>query len=253
MTRYLRRLAPLGGLVAAAVVAVSAAPAGATVVCPPGITPPSKYCSNVKPGAVTTTASSVKGTSATLNGAAGARVTGGDPTQWFFRYGTTTAYGKQTSTQTLGSCPSGISPPSLYCTTPASQGVAAKVSGLTPCTTYHFQLFANNPDTSAPIGGGDKTFKTGFANPLKNVQAPKKVKHGKKFTVKFTLNFKASVKIFIKKKNGKIVTTYNLGTLKAGKHSKKIKAPKKKGQYKLEVSAKLSCGKTSTTTKLKVH
>ncbi len=122
MTRYLRRLAPLGGLVAAAVVAVSAAPAGATVVCPPGITPPSHYCSNVKPRAVTGAASNVKGTSATLNGAAGAGVTGGDPTQWFFKYGTTMSYGKQTPTKTLGSCPSGISPPSPYCTTPATPG-----------------------------------------------------------------------------------------------------------------------------------
>ncbi len=149
MTRYLRRLAPLGGLVAAAVVAFSASPAGATVVCPPGHSPPSPYCKNVKPTAVTGVASGVKGTSATLNGAAGASVTGGDPTQWFFKYGTTTSYGKQTPTQTLGACQPGHTAPSPYCTTPATQGVSANVSGLTPCTTYHFQLFANNPDTPA--------------------------------------------------------------------------------------------------------
>ncbi len=47
--------------------------------------------------------------------------------------------------------------------------------------------------------------------------------------------------------------TYDLGTLKAGKHSKKIKAPKKKGEYKIEVHAKLSCGSQSVTHKLKVH
>jgi hypothetical protein len=54
---------PSGGVVAAAVVALSATPAGATVVCPPGVKPPSKYCTNVKPTAITQTASNVKATS----------------------------------------------------------------------------------------------------------------------------------------------------------------------------------------------
>jgi hypothetical protein len=259
MTRYLRRLVPLGGLVAAAVVAFSAGPAGATIVCQPGHTPPpgggtGPYCTNVKPTAVTGAASAVKGTSATLNGAAGARVAGGDPTQWFFKYGTSTAYGKQTPTQTLGTCPPGRGYP--YCTTPATQGVAANVSGLTPCTTYHFQIFANNPDTLGlgPVPGGDKTFKTGFSKPIKNFKTPAKVKHHKKFTVKFTLNFNAkAVKIFIKRKNGSILTTYDYGSMKAGNHSKTIKAPKKKGQYTIELHVKLSCGSQSVKNKLKVN
>ena len=261
MTRYLRRLAPLGGLVAAAVVAFSAGPAGATIVCQPGHTPPpgggtGSYCTNVKPTAVTGAASAVKGTSATLNGAAGARVAGGDPTQWFFKYGTSTSYGKQTPTQTLGSCQPGHTAPSPYCTTPATQGVSANVSSLTPCTTYHFQIFANNPDTlgQGPVLGGDKTFKTGFAKPIKSFKTPAKVKHHKKFKVKFTLNFNAKVvKIFIKRKNGSILTTYDYGSLKAGNHSKTIKAPKKKGQYTIELHVKLSCGSQSVKHKLKVH
>ncbi len=255
MTRYLSRLAPLGGLVAAAVVALSASPAGATIVCLPGHTPPSVYCTNVKPKAVTGAASSVKGTSATLNGAAGANVSGGDPTQWFFKYGTTMSYGKQTPTQTLGACQPGHTAfPPGYCTTPALQGVSANVSHLAPCTTYHFQIFANNPDTTSPVGGGDKTFKTGFAKPIKSFKSPKKVKHGKKFKVKFTLNFNAKVvKIFLKRKNGSILKTYDYGSQKAGNHTKTIKAPKKKGQYTIEVHAKLSCGSQSIKHKLKVH
>jgi len=251
MTRYLRRLAPLGGLVAAAVVALSATPAGATVVCPPGITPPSPYCKNVKPTAVTGTASNLKGTSATLNGAAGSTVSGGDPTQWFFKYGTSTAYGKQTPTQTLGACAPGHTPPSPYCTTPTVTAVSANVSHLAPCTTYHFQLFATNPDGTTP--GGDKTFKTHFAKPIKSFKTPGKVKRRHKFKVKFTLNFKAQMKILIKRKNGSVLATYNYGTLRAGTHTEKLKAPKKKGKYTIELIAKLSCGKQSLKNTVKVH
>jgi hypothetical protein len=255
MTRYFRRLSALAGLVAAAVVAFSAGPASATVVCTPGHSPPSQYCMNVPPTAVTGAGSAVKGTSATLNGAAGARVAGGDPTQWFFKYGTTMSYGKQTPTQTLGACQPGHTAfPPGYCTTPAVHGVSANVSHLTPCTTYHFQIFANNPDTASPVGGGDKTFKTGFAKPIKSFKSPKKVKHGKKFQVHYTLSYNAKqVKIFIKRKNGSILKTYNLGAQNAGNHHKKIKAPKKKGQYTIELHVKLSCGSQSVKHKLKVH
>ena len=111
--RCLTRLVPLGGLLAAAVLVLSATPTGATIVCSPGHTPPpgggtGPYCKNVKPKAVTLSATHVGGKSAKLNGLAGAGVAGGDPTQFFFQYGTTTAYGKDTPTQILGSCPPGI-------------------------------------------------------------------------------------------------------------------------------------------------
>jgi hypothetical protein len=251
MTRYLRRLAPLGGLLALAVVAFSASPAGATVVCGSGQKPP--YCPSVKPTGITHSATNVKGTSATLNGTAGSTVGGGDPTQFFFKYGTSTAYGKQTPPGTLGMCQPGHTgfPPG-YCTTPSAQAVFADISGLTPCTTYHFQLFASNTDGSA--SGGDLKFTTGFAKPLKDVKTPEKVKHGKKFKVKYTLLYNAKVvKIFIKRKNGSILKTYDYGAQKAKKYQKTIKAPKKKGQYTVEVHAKLACGSQSVKHKLKVH
>jgi hypothetical protein len=158
MTRYLRRLAPFGGLVAAAVLALSATPAGAWVVCPQGVRSPSPYCTNVKPTAVTNRATHVKSTSARLNGLAGAGVAGGYPTRYFFQYGTSPAYGKHTRTKTLGACPWGISPSSPYCTTPASQAVSANVSRLAPCTVYHFRIVAKNP--VGRTNGADKTFKT---------------------------------------------------------------------------------------------
>jgi hypothetical protein len=254
MTRYLhlRWLAPLGGLVAAGVVALSAAPAGATIVCPSGIKPPSPYCTNVQPTATTLPASKIKGTNAQLNGSAGPNVQGGDITQYFFQYGTTSSYGLQTPTGTIGSCPSGISPPSPYCNVPKTQLVSAKVSSLTPCTSYHFRVVAQNPDGS--FNGADQAFATAFAKPLTNVKSPAKVNAHQKFAVQFTLKYAAkTVKIFIKKKNGTIVTTYVYGALRAGKYTKKIKAPKKQGDYQVEVFAKLSCGQQSVTKKLKVR
>ena len=92
MTRYshLTRLLPLGALAAAGVMALSAAPAGATLVCQAGHTPSptSPYCTNVPPTATTNDATNVKPKRATLNGVAGPNVVGGDPTSYFFQCGT---------------------------------------------------------------------------------------------------------------------------------------------------------------------
>jgi hypothetical protein len=253
MTRYshLRRLAATWGLIVAGVLGLSAVPSGATVVCPSGITPPSPYCTNVPPTATTLPATKIKGTSAQLNGSAGPNVQGGDITQYFFQYGTTTNYGSQTPTGTIGSCPAGITPPSPYCNVPKTQLVSANISNLTPCTNYHFRLVATNPDGT--FNGADQSFKTTFSKPLKGVKSPKKVKAGHKFKVQFTLKFDAKVKIFIKKKNGTIVQANNYGLLRAGKHKRTLLAPKKKGDYKVEVFAKLSCGSQSVFKPLKVH
>jgi hypothetical protein len=250
---YLRRPAAVGGIIVAGVMALSAVPSGATLVCPSGIKPPSPYCTNTPPTATTLPATKITGTSAQLNGSAGPNVQGGDITQYFFQYGTTTTYGSQTPTGTIGSCPSGITSPSPYCNVPATQLVSASVSNLTPCTDYHFRLVATNPDGS--LNGADQAFTTTFANPLTKVKTPKKVKAGKKFKVQFTLKYDAtSVKIFIKKKkNSHIVETKDYGGLNAGKYKKTLVAPTKKGDYKIEVFAKLSCGQQSVTNPLKVH
>ena len=160
---------PWGVSVVVGVIALSALPAGSTIVCPTGVKPPSPYCTNVPPIARTDQASRVRGDSATLNGVAGPNVRGGDITQYFFKYGPTPSYGFQTPTGTIGSCPHGIGPPSPYCNVPKKQRVSERVSDLTPCTRYHFQLFADNPDGSA--AGGDRTFATGFAPPSRRSRA----------------------------------------------------------------------------------
>ena len=241
-----------GGLVAAGVIAFSALPAGSTIVCPNGIKPPSPYCTNMPPTATTGNASNVTAKSATLNGVAGSNVKGGDDTQYFFKYGPTASYGFQTATGTIVSCPSGITPPSPYCNGPATQNVSADIPGLAPCTTYHFQLYANNPDGSA--AGGDKTFTAAFAPPIKNVNAPSKVKAGKKFKVKFTLKYNTDrVKLTVKKRNGTVVASSTLGPLAPGKYTVSLRAPNKRGNYTLQVNAKLSCGQQTVSQRLTVH
>src|SRR5215469_14353531 len=126
MVRYprLKRMAALGVPVVVGVIALSAIPAGSTIVCPTGIKPPSPYCTDVPPIAKTDQASRVRGDSATLNGLAGPNVRNGDLTQYFFKYGPTQSYGSQTPTGTIGSCPHGIQPPSPYCTVPKKQRVS---------------------------------------------------------------------------------------------------------------------------------
>jgi hypothetical protein len=253
MTRYsLRRLVLLGVLAAAGASALFAAPVGATIVCPSGITPPSPYCTNFPPTATTSPATNVKAKSATLNGIAGPNVSGGDITSYFFEYGKTQAYGSQTPTGTIGSCPAGITPPSPYCNVPKTQAVSADLANLTPCTRYHFQLVASNPDGSA--NGGDQKFTTKFAAPIKNVSAPGSVRAGKRFKVKFTLRDNAqSVTVLIKKRNGTVVKSVRISPASAGKHSLTLTAPNRRGNYTLVVKAKLSCGTQSESQRLRVH
>ena len=96
------------------------------------------------PTATTQPATGVS-SSATLNG----QVNGGDNTDYYFQYGTTTDYGSVT---TKGSVPSGTN----------NFSVSAVVNGLSLGTVYHFRLVATNYlGTNA---GADLTF-TGTARP----------------------------------------------------------------------------------------
>ena len=59
-----------------------------------------------RPSAITGTVSAVGGTSATLNGTVNP---GGAATDWWFEYGTTTAYGSKTATTAAGSGSANVS------------------------------------------------------------------------------------------------------------------------------------------------
>jgi streptogramin lyase len=71
------------------------------------------------------------------------------PTTYSFEYGTTTAYGQTTSVMSL---PSEV----------GEQSVTSALSGLEPCTTYHYQVETENEANEAVVSlGGDQSFTTG--------------------------------------------------------------------------------------------
>jgi hypothetical protein len=100
------------------------------------------YAQQAAPTVATGGATSVKQSSAVLNGTV---TPNGANSDWYFAYGTTTAYGQKSSTKTVT----------------AGQGtrsVSANVNGLASGTTYHYQLVAGNSGGIA--AGTDKTFTT---------------------------------------------------------------------------------------------
>ncbi len=80
----------------------------------------------------------------------GATLTGsvnptGNPTTWWFEYGTTTSYGSKTPAKSAGSGT-------------AATGVSAAITKLTAGTTYHYQLVAQS--SAGTTRGGDVTLTT---------------------------------------------------------------------------------------------
>jgi hypothetical protein len=94
------------------------------------------------PAATTGGASNVTANSVRL---AGSVDPNGQPTTYYFEYGTTQRYGSRTPDVSVGS---GGSP----------QAVRADLSGLAANTTYHYRIVASNP--SGVASGGDRTFRT---------------------------------------------------------------------------------------------
>jgi hypothetical protein len=111
------------------------------------------------PFAGTNSTLDVASDSATLSGKL---VPNGSPTTFYFRYGPTNAYGQQTPTVAVGQGTS-----MLY--------EQARIAGLVPNTTYHFQLVATN--AAGTSYGQDRGFRTlrapsGFAIAAPTLQVP---------------------------------------------------------------------------------
>ena len=234
LTRYIStaRIAILAGLASVAVLALSAAPAGATLVCPKGA-PNQSYCTNVLPIAITGGATSITTTSATLNGVAGPGVAGGDITHYYFQYGKTKAYGSHTPTGTVGQCPPGTANQTYCPGVPATKKVSAKIFGLKPGQTYHFRIVSINSDGTSH--GSDHTFTTHSIVPIKFVLVPKRVRGGHFFTVVVALKLRARVSISLLF-HGRVVRSFNAG-FRTGTVHQTIKAPLKKGLYTVRVKA----------------
>jgi hypothetical protein len=97
------------------------------------------------PAASTGPVSAVGPTSATASGTVNPH---GISTSWYVEYGTTTAYGKKTTTRSAGSGT-------------ADSQVSATLTGLAPGTTYHYRLVATNTDGTTR--GADGIFATSSA------------------------------------------------------------------------------------------
>jgi plastocyanin len=97
---------------------------------------------NGEPTATTEAATQLTEHEATLNGTVNPN---GKATEYFFKWGTTEAYGEKTSLKPAGA---------------GTASVAASVvlSGLAPATTYHFRLVATNE--KGTVEGSDQTFTT---------------------------------------------------------------------------------------------
>lgn len=92
-------------------------------------------------------ASEIQPDGAKLNGTINPQ---GSNTTWHFEYGTTTAYGSTAPGSDING--------------QGDQGVNVPITGLTPGTTYHFRLVANN-GTGGDQTGPDHTFRTAPAAP----------------------------------------------------------------------------------------
>jgi hypothetical protein len=244
------RIAGLVGVVSALVLAVAAVPVSATLVCPPGVQPPSKYCMNVPPIATTLPATSIGRFGATLNGISGPNVRGGDVTTFFFRWGrTATPHANRTPNGTVGSCPPGTDNPT-YCRVPATKHVSARLQGLQPCTTYHYQLVSTNPDGTTR--GSDMSFTTAHADPIAAVKVtPQTVRHGRLITITTTTRSTASLTIQLRRR-GAVIRQQNPGLRRAGTFSRTMKMPSQTGRYTLRVIAQSNCGKQTEDTRVVV-
>jgi hypothetical protein len=94
------------------------------------------------PGANTGPVSAVGANSATAGGTVNPR---GLSTNWYVEYGTTTSYGKKTTTKNAGAGTADVA-------------VSGSLTGLAPGTTYHYRLVATNTDGTAR--GADGIFTT---------------------------------------------------------------------------------------------
>jgi phosphodiesterase/alkaline phosphatase D-like protein len=99
------------------------------------------------PTATTGDASAVTDTQASLAGTVNPQ---GELTSYAFQYGTTTAYGQQTTLSSAGSGTGDVA-------------VRADLVGLTPGTTYHYRVIATN--ASGTTVGPDRTFRTSGSAP----------------------------------------------------------------------------------------
>ncbi len=132
----------IAGVVAGLVTGATSGPATATAAA--AVTGPTSPASS-PPAVATGSPSQVRPTSALLNGTVDPE---GQATTYYFQYGTTTAYGLQSSPASAGSGSGNVA-------------VHSTITGLASGTTYHYRLAAQN--SSGTSFGTDQTVTPGQA------------------------------------------------------------------------------------------
>jgi hypothetical protein len=123
------------------------------------------------PTAATSGASNVSYSSAVCYGYVDAK---GSPTNYYFEYGTTSAYGAQSPLSPAGSASSTVK-------------ISQAITGLQAATRYHYRLVAVGP--GGTVAGGDRTFTTAkIPLSLALVSTPNPVVFGSPFFVEGTLS-----------------------------------------------------------------
>lgn len=125
----------------AVAIALIACASAALVVSTAG-SPTSASAAPGPPTATTGSASNVAQSSATVNATVNPN---GTDTDYYFQYGTTTAYGSNTASTDAGAGTADVA-------------ATANLTGLTPSTTYHYRVVAVS--TAGPTDGVDQTFTT---------------------------------------------------------------------------------------------
>jgi hypothetical protein len=189
------------------------------------------------PTASTLPASKIGAYKATLNGVSGPGAAGGDVTTYWFNWSMTNHYGHMTTHGMVGACAGGA----VSCSTvPSTQSVSARLSGLIPCTTYHYQMVSKNPHGVSK--GTDGSFKTAFYLPIASAMAsPKPVKSGGILMVQILLRFPAMVMIDVRHRMQNVIA-FNPGQYAAGMIDKPIRMSVPSGIYDIRVLAKTNCG-----------
>jgi hypothetical protein len=100
------------------------------------------FSTSGSPSVSTSAASSIAPTTAKLNGTV---TPNGLSTNWWFEYGTTTAYGARTQTKSAGSGTTALKE-------------SASLTKLNVATVYHYRIVASN--SAGTTAGGDRTFST---------------------------------------------------------------------------------------------
>jgi hypothetical protein len=233
----IRKAAGLAAAAAALSVLALPAGAGASLVCPPGVTNPI-YCTQAPPVVTTGAAVNITSSAANLQGTVNPK---GLATTWFFSFGESLFYGNATTQQ-------GLVGDEL------DHPVSAGLTGLKPDTLYHYRLVGYTAQTI--VYGSDLTFRTASAlarvrgsggKVFKDVSVPASVKKRSRIAVAITLLKRGRVTLEIRKGSRKL-SRKRFSPRSRGKQRLGVNAPSKPGLYKLVIAVKPDKGKTKKVT-----